>query len=173
MPKLDKLEPKLFRAFRTQFKYFAAIHNWTPKQEALHLPLALFPKISNEMLRCVPHFQTMSSNEIFEAWNQRIFPTSVRDIAVAQLSKLQQKLNEDNTAYLDRAETLYMDSQDPESNPDPNTDSNFIQMVTNGIKDANIRKVVRDKRSKTFNDLRDNWRRACSDFEIDQGNEFF
>ena len=94
---------------------------------------------------------------------------SVRDIAVSQLSKLQQQLNEENRVYLDRAESLYMDSQDPNSDPNPNTDSNFIQIVINGIKDANIRRIVRDKRSKTFNDLRDNWRRACADFEIDQG----
>ena len=90
-----------------------------------------------------PAARTDLSNRL--TWNQRICPTSVRDFAVAQLSKLQQKLNEDNRAYLDRAETLYMDSQDPESNPDPNTDSNFLQMVTNGIREANIRKVVRDK----------------------------
>merc|ERR1711994_1063811 len=62
-----------------------------------------------------------------------------------------------------------MDSQDPSTDPNPNTDSSFIQVVTNGIKDANIRRIVRDKRSQTFNDLRDNWRRACADFEIDQG----
>ena len=28
---------------------------------------------------------------------------------------------------------------------------------------------MRDKRSKTFNELRDNWRRAVADYEIDQG----
>ena len=71
--------------------------------------------------------------------------------------------------YLDRAESLYMESQDPSTDPNANNDSNFIQLVTNGIKDANIRRVVRDKQSKTFNELRDNWRRACADFEIDQG----
>ena len=78
-------------------------------------------------------------------------------------------MSEDNSTYLNRAENLYMDSQDPESNPDPNTDANFIQLVTNGIKDFTIRRLVRDKWSKTFNELRDNWRRAVADFEIDQG----
>ena len=169
LPKLDKLEPKNFRAFRTQFKHFALLSNWTPNQEAMHLPLALSQNISGEMMRCVPRYREMTADEILDSWNQRICPTSVRDIAVSQLSKLQQQLNEENRAYLDRAESLYMDSQDPSTDPDPNTDSNFIQIVTNGIKDANIRRIVRDKRSQTFNDLRDNWRRACADFEIDQG----
>ena len=53
LPKLDKLEPKIFRAFRTQFKHFAAVSNWSPDQEALHLRLALPQNISNEMMRCV------------------------------------------------------------------------------------------------------------------------
>ena len=111
----------------------------------------------------------MLADEILETWNQRICLTSVRDIAVSQLSKLQQKLNEENRVYLDRAESLYMDSQDPNTDLDPNNDANFIQLVTNGIRDANIPRVVHDKRSKTFNELRDNWQRACADFEIDQG----
>ena len=169
LPKLDKLEPKNFCAFRTQFKHFSLISNWTPDQEALHLPLALSQNISSEMMRCIPKYKEMTSDEILEAWNQRICPTSVRDIAVSQLSKLQQLLNEENRMYLDRAESLYMDSQDPSTDPNPNNDSNFIQLVTNGIKDANIRRVVLDKRYKTFNELRDNWRSACADFEIDQG----
>ena len=169
LPKLDKLEPKNFRAFRTQFKHFALLSNWTPNQEAMHLPLALSQNISGEMMRCIPRHREMTADEILECWYQRICPTSVRDIAIAQMSKLQQQLNEDNRTYLDRAEQLYMDSQDPSTDPNPNTDSSFIQVVTNGIKDANIRRIVRDKRSQTFNDLRDNWRRACADFEIDQG----
>ena len=169
LPKLEKIDPKLFRAFRTQFKHYSAIANWTPDQEALHLPLALNQSISQELLRCVPHFRTMTTDEIFQAWSERICPTSVRDVAVSQLSKLQQKMSEENSAYLNRAENLYIDSQDPESNPDPNTDTNFIQLVTNGIKDFTIRRLVRDKRSKTFNELRDNWRRAVADYEIDQG----
>ena len=169
LPKLEKIDPKLFRAFRTQFKHYSAIANWTPDQEALHLPLALSQSISQELLRCVPHFRTMTTDEIFQAWSERICPTSVRDVAVSQLSKLQQKMSEENSAYLNRAENLYIDSQDPESNPDPNTDTNFIQLVTNGIRDFTIRRLVRDKRSKTFNELRDNWRRAVADYEIDQG----
>ena len=169
LPKLEKIDPKLFRAFRTQFKHYSAIANWTPDQEALHLPLALSQSISQELLRCVPHFRTMTTDEIFQAWAERICPTSVRDVAISQLSKLQQKMSEENSAYLNRAENLYIDSQDPESNPDPNTDTNFIQLVTNGIKDFTIRRLVRDKRSKTFNELRDNWRRAVADYEIDQG----
>jgi len=169
LPKLEKIDPKLFRAFRTQFKHYSAIANWTPDQEALHLPLALSQSISQELLRCVPHFRTMTTDEIFQAWAERICPTSVRDVAISQLSKLQQKMSEENSAYLNRAENLYIDSQDPESNPDPNTDTNFIQLVTNGIRDFTIRRLVRDKRSKTFNELRDNWRRAVADFEIDQG----
>ena len=169
LPKLEKIDPKLFRAFRTQFKHYSAIANWTPDQEALHLPLALNQSISQELLRCVPHFRTMTTDEIFQAWSERICPTSVRDVAISQLSKLQQKMSEENSAYLNRAENLYIDSQDPESNPDPNTDTNFIQLVTNGIKDFTIRRLVRDKRSKTFNELRDNWRRAVADYEIDQG----
>ena len=169
LPKLEKIDPKLFRAFRTQFRHYAAIANWTPEQEALHLPLALSQSISQELLRCVPHYKTMTTNEIFQAWSERICPTSVRDVAVSQLSQLRQKMSEENSAYLNRAENLYIDSQDPESNPDPNSDTNFIQLVTNGIKDFTIRRLVRDKRSKTFNELRDNWRRAVADYEIDQG----
>ena len=75
----------------------------------------------------------MLADEILETWNQRICLTSVRDIAVSQLSKLQQKLNEENRVYLDRAESLYMDSQDPNTDLDPNNDANFIQLVTNFV----------------------------------------
>ena len=61
-----------------------------------------------------------------------------------------------------------MDAQSAETNPDPNKDANFIQIVTNGIRDSTMRSKVREKRSNTLNDLRDNWRRAVSDFEIDK-----
>ena len=109
----------------------------------------------------------MTADQIFDAWHRRICPGSVRDIAVAALSRLEQKLNKDNRAYLERAETLYMNSQSASSDSDPNTDAHFIQLVTNGIKDSNIRSVVHAKRSKTIDELRDNWRQANADFEID------
>ena len=109
----------------------------------------------------------MTADQIFDAWHRRICPGSVRDIAVAALSRLEQKLNEDKRAYLEKAETFYMDSQAVDSDSDPDTDANFIQLVTNGIKDSNIRSVVHAKRSKTIDELRDNWRQANADFEID------
>ena len=94
--------------------------------EALHISLALYQNISNEMLRCVPNYPNMTADQMFDAWHRRICQSSVRDIAVAALSRLEQKMNEDNQAYLERAETLYIDAQAPESDPDPNTDANFI-----------------------------------------------
>ena len=94
-PRLEKAEAKFFRAFRTQLRHNAQVCNWTPEMEALHLPLALSQNIYDEMLRCVPNYRNMTADQIFHAWHRRICPSSVRDIAVAALS---------------RAETLYMDA---------------------------------------------------------------
>ena len=74
LPKLDKLEPKNFRAFCTQFKHFALLSNWTHNQEALHLPLALSQSISGKMMRCIPQYREMTSDEILRLGTNESVP---------------------------------------------------------------------------------------------------
>ena len=92
-------------------KHYARVYNFSPEQEALHLLLALSQNISDDLLRSVPDYQNMTADQILDAWHRRICPSSVRDIAVAELSRLEQGMNEDNRAYLERAENIYIDAQ--------------------------------------------------------------
>ena len=153
LPKLEKAEPKDFHAFHTQFKHYIRDYNFSLEQEALHLLLALSKNISDDLLRSFPEYQTMAADQILNAWHRRICPSSVRDIAVAELSRLEQSMNEGNQNYLERAKTIYIDAQPIGSTPNPNTDANFIQIVVNGIKNSNLCSVVQSKRSQTFDKL--------------------
>ena len=62
----------------------------------LFFPLPLSQNIFNDLLRSVPEYQTITADQILNAWHKRICLSSVRDIVVAELSRLEQRKNEGN-----------------------------------------------------------------------------
>ena len=118
-------------------------------------------------MRLVPNLQFMTADQMVDVWHRQICPSSVRQLAIMELSKLEPCMKESDRDYLKRAESTYIVAQALDSKSDPNNEANFVTQVVNGIKDSRIRSIVRKEHSQILDLLRDIQRTAVVDFAID------
>ena len=152
-PMLKSMDPVQFRAFREMFKTHAKAMSWSEGFQKNQVMLLLDPSIHAPMKLALKDFESLSIKDIFDKWEQRICPESLKSLAVMQLESLKQSLDESHSDFLTRATQLYLrvygDTADPE------LDTTFCQKLINGIRDHRLKDHIRRMKPKTITELRD------------------
>ena len=140
-PQLKTLDPQHFKTFKSQFAHHATAMKWDATFQRHQLMMSLGSDVHAHLTLSVPKIDTMTIDQILEAWDQIICPDSLRSVAVNALSLLAQKLDESHQDYLTRAIQTYLRAHGTSSNPE--ADEVFILSLARGLRNKKLEEHVK------------------------------
>ena len=157
-PTLDSIDPQRFEEFVFNYTVFAENENWNEHTKKVNALLSLSGKASEHLRLLVTNWRDahITLDHIFDAWTRRVLPQAQVNVAIKNVSTIQQHLDESFDDYLLRGQGMhrFAYSRIP-GRAEAETDRDFIVRLTAGLLDRNIKAHVERAQPQTITAFRE------------------